>query len=393
MNFPKGFCAGGTHCGIKKNGKNDLAMFYSDKECAAAGVFTKNIFCAAPVVVSRRNVKNGIRAVLANSGCANACTGSRGIEDANGMCRIAAANLGVKPGEVLVASTGVIGQFLPMEKIESGVKILASRMKNFENDALAAVNGIMTTDTFPKYVGSKFYLAGKTVNVWGCAKGSGMIEPNMATMLGFILTDAAVEKSALQDALKMAAEYTFNCLTVDGDTSTNDTLFVLANGAAGNRKVSRGGDFKKFSAELAKVCLELTQLLASDGEGATKLVTVNVTGARTISDAKKIAKTVANSPLVKTAVFGNDANWGRILAAVGRSGADVVPEKMDIAFGKLYVFKKGAPVKFSEHAAKKLLQKKEVEINIELNIGGEGIRVYTCDLTDGYIKINASYRS
>jgi len=394
MILPKGFCIAGTHCGIKKNGKKDLSIFYSKKPCVAAGMFTINLFKAAPVIVSQKNIKNKIYAVIANSGCANACTGKKGINDAKKMCEFAASEFNIRPHNVVVASTGVIGQFLPMDKIKTGVNNLCrSVAESLSRSPLSAVEGIMTTDTFPKYVSSQFKIGGSTVRIWGCAKGSGMIEPNLATMLSFILTDAAIEKSALNAALKVAAEFSFNCLTVDGDTSTNDSLFVLANGTAGNRTISDGNDFEKFCAELIKICLRLTKMLASDGEGATKLITVNVNGAKTLGDARKIAKTVANSPLVKTAVFGNDANWGRILAAAGRSGARIEPAKMDIEFGKMCVFRQGAPVKFSETDAKKLLAQKEVEINIKLNIGRESIRVYTCDLTDGYIKVNASYRS
>jgi len=394
MIFPKGFYAAGTRCGIKKNGKKDLSIFYSKNPCVAAGMFTKNLFKAAPVIVSQKNIKNKIYAVVANSGCANACTGKKGINDAKKMCEFAAGEFNIKPQNVLVASTGVIGQFLPLNKIEDGIKKLSHSLTfSLSHSPLNAVEGIMTTDTFPKYVSSQFKIGGKTVKIWGCAKGSGMIEPNLATMLSFILTDAAIEKSALNAALKVAAEFSFNCLTVDGDTSTNDTLLVMANGLAGNRIIVCGGDFEKFCGELLKICLRLTKMLAADGEGATKLITVNVNGAKTLCDARKIAKTVANSPLVKTAVFGNDANWGRILAAAGRSGAEIEPAKMDILFGKMHVFRHGAPVKFSEADAKKLLAQKEVEINIELNIGRESISVYTCDLTEGYIKVNASYRS
>jgi len=411
--FPKDFYACGIHCGIKKNGKKDLSLFFSSAPCVSAAMFTKNIFQAAPIKVSRSHVKNNISAIIANSGCANACTGERGMKDAEQMCGITAANLGLKTGNILVASTGVIGGFLPMKKVALGIKKLTCFVKSSQIDknsgsvvsegddscprsqhfSISAVEGIMTTDTFPKQAFSSFKINGRTVNIWGCAKGSGMIEPNLATMLGFILTDAVIEKSALNKALKNVAEISFNALTVDGDTSTNDTLILLANGSAGNKKISGGGNFNIFCRELEKVCMQLTKMLAADGEGATKLIEINVIGAKTMNDARRIAKTVANSPLVKTAVFGNDANWGRILAAVGRSGVPVVPEKMSISFGNLRVFNAGAPVCFSESKAKKILSGKEVAINIFLNLGSKRAKVLTCDFTEGYIKINASYRS
>ncbi|MFH0947613.1 MAG: bifunctional ornithine acetyltransferase/N-acetylglutamate synthase [Elusimicrobiota bacterium] len=416
--LPKGFFADGLHCGIKKNGKKDLSLFYSEKPCVAAGVFTKNIFKAAPVIVSQKNIKNKIHSIVANSGCANACTGERGIKDAKKTCELTAKELKVKPGNILVASTGVIGQYLPMDKIKIGVKKL-TRLPAYPltHSPLSAVEGIMTTDTFPKIVSKKFFLPSlslrhrrtysaipypfatgeptrlSTVSIWACAKGSGMIEPNMATMLSFILTDAKIKKEALSRALKIATEKSFNCLTVDGDTSTNDTVFVLANGEAKNEIIPGGENFRLFCDKLTAVCVELTKMLARDGEGATKLITVNVKGAKTIADAKKIAKTVANSPLVKTAIFGNDANWGRIVAAIGRSEVKVDPKKVDVSFGNLCVFKKGSPIVFSELEAKKILNQKEVNLNLNLNLGGSSATVYTCDFTEGYIKINASYRS
>ncbi len=392
MNLPKGFFANGLHCGIKKNGKKDLSLFYSEKPCIAAGVFTKNIFKAAPVIVSQKNIKNKIYAIVANSGCANACTGERGISDAKRICELTAAQLNIKPENILVASTGVIGQYLPMHKIENGIKKLVSQFQKSEMVS-SAVEGIMTTDTIIKVQSSEFRVQGSEITIWGCAKGSGMIEPNLATMLSFILTDAQITKDALSRALKIATEKSFNCLTVDGDTSTNDTVFVLANGVAKNKLISDGKNFQLFCAQLTAVCIELTKMLARDGEGATKLITINVRGAKNIYDAKKIAKTVANSPLVKTAIFGNDANWGRIVAAIGRSEVKVDSKKVDVSFGNLCVFKKGRPVSFSEEIAKKNILQKSVSININLNTGKEYATVYTCDFSDGYIKVNASYRS
>ncbi|OGS34398.1 MAG: bifunctional ornithine acetyltransferase/N-acetylglutamate synthase [Elusimicrobia bacterium RIFOXYC2_FULL_34_12] len=390
MNFPKSFFVNGLHCGIKKNSNNDLSVFYSYKPCIAAGMFTTNIFRAAPVIVSEKNIKNKIYAIIANSGCANACTGERGIKDAMAMCEMTAKKINVKAENVLVASTGVIGQFLPINKIENGINKIMS--KNIQN-TIGAVRGIMTTDTFPKIAGAKFKIGNSDVCIWGCAKGSGMIEPNTATMLSFILTDAAITKKALKEALGKSVENSFNCLTVDGDMSTNDTIFALANGESKNKTISDGKSFRLFCIKLNEVSSKLTKMLASDGEGATKIITVNVFNVRNIYDAKKIAKTVANSPLVKTAIYGNDANWGRIVAAIGASGVKIDSEKIDVSFGNINVFKKGRPIKFSEINAKKVISKKEVEINININTGKESITVYTCDLTEDYIKVNASYRS
>ena len=353
-------------------------------------MFTTNIFRAAPVIVSEKNIKNKIYAIIANSGCANACTGERGIKDAMAMCEMTAKKINVKAENVLVASTGVIGQFLPINKIENGINKIMS--KNIQN-TIGAVRGIMTTDTFPKIAGAKFKIGNSDVCIWGCAKGSGMIEPNTATMLSFILTDAAITKKALKEALGKSVENSFNCLTVDGDMSTNDTIFALANGESKNKTISDGKSFRLFCIKLNEVSSKLTKMLASDGEGATKIITVNVFNVRNIYDAKKIAKTVANSPLVKTAIYGNDANWGRIVAAIGASGVKIDSEKIDVSFGNINVFKKGRPIKFSEINAKKVISKKEVEINININTGKESITVYTCDLTEDYIKVNASYRS
>ena len=257
----------------------------------------------------------------------------------------------------------------------------------------SAVEGIMTTDTIIKVQSSEFKVHGSKITIWGCAKGSGMIEPNLATMLSFILTDAAITKQALNKALAIAVEKSFNCLTVDGDTSTNDTVFILANGESKNKVNADGKNFQLFCDKLTSVCLELTKLLAKDGEGATKLVTVNVKGANKKKDAERIAKTVSNSPLVKTAIFGNDANWGRIVAAIGRSGVMFDSKKVDVFFGNLCVFKKGRPISFSEKTAKKIILQKAISININLNSGKERTTVYTCDFSDGYIKVNASYRS
>ncbi|MBN1384463.1 MAG: bifunctional glutamate N-acetyltransferase/amino-acid acetyltransferase ArgJ [Elusimicrobia bacterium] len=406
MNFPKGFFANGVHCGIKKNGNKDISVFYSKKPCIAAGKYTKNIFKAAPVIVSRKNIKNKIHAIIVNSGCANACTGRKGIVDAEHTCDIIEKEFNVKSKNVLVASTGVIGQYLPMDKISKGIKKLSHSLTfSLSNSPISAAQGIMTTDTTVKVQSSEFRVPakgearkgrqGSKVTIWGCAKGSGMIEPTLggATMLSFILTDAVITKQALNKALTLAVDESFNCLTVDSDTSTNDTVFLLANTEAKNKTIDTGRDFKIFSDNLTNICVELTKMLAKDGEGATKLITINVKGARNKSDAKKVGKVVANSPLVKTAIFGNDANWGRIVAAVGRSGIGIKPDKLKVSFDNICVFKNSKPTKFPEKEAKKIISEKEVPININLNMGKETAKVYTCDFTGKYIDINASYRT
>ncbi|HBU70340.1 MAG TPA: ornithine acetyltransferase [Elusimicrobia bacterium] len=400
--FPKGFKTAGARGGIsKKKDKKDTALFYSEFPCAAAGMFTNNLVKAAPVLVSTEHLKKSasdIRAVIANSGCANACTGERGLADARETCSYAAKKLALNQNQVLVASTGVIGQFLPMKAVKSGIDILLGSAGSGPENFDSASRAIMTTDLIPKVSSAQVKISGKTVSIWGCVKGSGMIHPDMslphATMLAFILTDAAIDKKTLASALSAAVENSFNCVSVDGDTSTNDSVFALANGASLCSKIKPGGrDFVLFSQALGKVCLELAKLIALDGEGATRLVEIRVMGAGSRADAKKIASTIATSPLVKTAIFGNDANWGRILAAAGRAGVAINPSKVDIRIGGLKVASKGMALNFSEAAAKKILTQKEILITLDLNMGSSFCSYYTCDLSFDYIKINASYRS
>jgi glutamate N-acetyltransferase / amino-acid N-acetyltransferase len=389
--LPKGFLVNGVKAGIKKNGKLDMALFYSESACNAAGMFTSNLAKAAPVIISRKylikNPKN-IRAVVANAGCANACTGKLGLENAQFECQAVGANLNLKPYSVLVASTGVIGQHLPMEKILKGIETLSVNVLKNKSDEKSASQAIMTTDTFAK---TSFRKVNGTT-IWGTVKGAGMIHPDLkplhATMLSFILTDAKIDTKTLNNALKEAVENSFNCVSVDGDTSTNDTVVILANGKAEN-KIST----ENFKKALNAVCLDLAKMIAKDGEGATKLIEVLVKNAKSSKDAKIIASTIATSPLCKTAIFGNDANWGRILAAAGRAGVNFNPEKTDIYLGSLLVAKNGAAVDFSESAALKILKKNEVKITMDLKAGKEKSIYYTCDLTFGYIKENASYRS
>jgi len=399
--LPKGFLVNGVKCGIYKNrDKNDIAIFYSHFPCECAGMFTANLVKAAPVTVSMNNLrksKGKARAIIANSGNANCSTGKRGIGDAVFECGLVAEGLGVRPEEVLVASTGVIGQYLPMVNVIKGIDGLAMKMHSEKSDELAAARAIMTTDTKPKIVSRKILINGKAVTIWGTAKGSGMIHPNLvphATMFGFILTDASVEKSALNSVLKDAVENSFNRVTVDGDTSTNDTVLLLANALAENRKITKGSkEYLKFSCAVEDVCIELAKMMAADGEGATKLVEINVKNAANAQAAKKIAETVATSPLVKTAMFGNDANWGRIIAAAGRSGVKFNPDKTDVFIGNILVFKNGMPANFSEAKAKQTLKQKKVTVTLDLKQGKCATTYYTCDLSFDYVKINASYRS
>lgn len=400
--FPKGFKAGGIHSGIKKkNNVKDLAIFISEFPTSAAAMFTENLVKAAPVLVSQSHMKktvNRARAIVANSGNANACTGFRGTKDAEGMCSAVAAKLGLPANEVLVASTGVIGQYLPIDKIKKGISSAASALGSDAQSFQAAAQAIMTTDTFVKTAQRTVSFGKKTVTIWGCAKGSGMIHPVLAvphaTMLSFILTDAAISPEILERALHHAVEYSFNCVTVDGDTSTNDTVIALANGAAENPKIlNQDRQYHLFTEALSELCLELAKMVAKDGEGATCLVEIDVRNASDEHAARKVASTIATSPLVKTAIFGRDANWGRIIGAAGRAGVPIRPELVDITIGGMPVCRKGLAVNFNESRAKKLLSQKEVKIVVDLHLGRSSASYYTCDFSFDYIKINASYRS
>lgn len=398
FSLPKGFCSAGISVGIrKKSPKPDLAVFYSEKLCNAAGVFTTNRIQAAPIIVSRGNIKSGSsQAIVANSGCANACTGARGLSDAHKMCSLAAQELSLKKENVLVASTGVIGQFLPMDKVRMGIKKIASLIQfpgpSDSRLVFQSVRAIMTTDTVPKVCRRQFKVGGKKVVLWACAKGSGMIHPNMATMLCFILTDAGLLPSVMREMLRPEVEKTFNSLSVDGDTSTNDCVFFLSNGLSGAQIKSRTEKLR-FQKHLGEICYSLATQMASDGEGATKRIEIFVQGARTDAEAKKLAETVATSPLVKTAFFGEDANWGRILAAVGRSGVSLNPQKIDLYFGPICAARNGQPTRFSEKETKKILKQKVVPIRIVLHQGKGQTRYLTCDFSIDYVKINADYRS
>ncbi len=396
LKIPKGFKAAGVNAGIrKKKDRRDFALIVSDVPAVGAGTFTQNRFAAAPVEVCRRRVfAANLRAIAVNSGCANACTGKRGLKDAEAMAGAVARAIGCPEKTVLPCSTGVIGQFLPMDRVEAGAGLAKFELTATEEGWRNAAQAIMTTDTVPKIASTSLEIAGKTVSFLGIAKGSGMIHPNMATMLTFVVTDAAVEGDALKRAAKRAVDRSFNRVTVDGDTSTNDSAIILANGQAGNPPVKvRGRHYGIFEAALTDVCQQLARMIAMDGEGATKLIEVRVTGAKTEADAHRAASAVATSSLVKTAIFGRDANWGRIVCAIGNSGATFQPDKITVHMGPELIFAKGAPQVGDEEGLNRVLAGKEVPIIIDLGAGKASAVIWTCDLTYDYIKINADYRT
>ncbi|MDD5952701.1 MAG: bifunctional glutamate N-acetyltransferase/amino-acid acetyltransferase ArgJ [Oscillospiraceae bacterium] len=393
----KGFRAAGLHCGIRGNSeKKDLALISSDVECTAAAVYTQNLVQGAPIAVTRQHLANGkARAILCNSGNANTCNAD-GEEKARKMCALIAKPLGVSPDDVIVASTGVIGQILPLEPIASHVDALADSLS--PEGSHDAAEAIMTTDTVPKEVAVTLELGGKTVIIGGIAKGSGMIHPNMATMLSFLTTDAAISAPMLQKALNAAVAESFNMLSVDGDTSTNDMLCIMASGLAGNGEITEeNDDFAAFTAALTQMCISLARIMAKDGEGATKLIECSVTGAPTVESARKIAKSVICSSLVKTAMFGEDANWGRILCAIGYAGEQINIHGVDVSIcskaGQLDVCKNGAGIPFSEEFAKVVLAESDIEVVVTLQDGESAARAFGCDLTYDYVKINGDYRT
>ncbi len=390
---PRGFSASGVPAGLKKDGKPDLALIYSEAPASAAGVYTTNLVKAAPLELTRRRVAAGTaRAVIINAGNANACTGERGLPDAVEMARAAASSLGIAEEEVLVASTGVIGVPLPVEKITAAVPQAVASL-NKENHALAS-RAIMTTDLVPKEFAVQVHIKKSVVTIGGMAKGSGMIHPNMATMLCFITTDAAIGSEALQTALKRAVDRSFNMITVDGDTSTNDMVVVLANGQAGNPEIKLDSeDYRFFYEGLLEVCTALAKMIARDGEGATRLIEVNVTGAPSRQDANLAARSVVGSNLFKAAVFGKDANWGRILCALGYSGAVFDPARADIFIGDVQVAKDGGAVEFDEERATEMLSQDPVIILVDLKSGAYSATAWGCDLTYDYVRINGSYRT
>ena len=393
----KGFKANGIHCGIRKNQtKKDLALIVSEKAASAAAVYTTNLVKGAPLTVTKNHISNGFaRAVICNSGNANTCN-ANGIEIAEQMSELIGSELGLSADDVVVASTGVIGQPLDIEPIEKGIPELVKGLS--ENGGLAAAKAIMTTDTTQKEIAVEFTLSGKTCHLGGIAKGSGMIHPNMATMLVFLTTDAAVSPEMLKKALSGDIADTFNMISIDGDTSTNDMVVILANGEAGNTLITEDNDdFKTFMKALNTVNIELCRMIAGDGEGATKLLECKVTGAADIKTAKTVAKSVICSSLLKAAMFGADANWGRVLCAIGYSGADVDVNKVGVFFkspkGEIEVCRSGAGVEFSEEKAKEILLEKEIDIIVTLSSGDCTASAWGCDLTYDYVKINGDYRT
>ena len=393
----KGFKASGIHCGIRASRtKKDLALIFSEKNASCAAVYTTNLVKGAPLTVTKENISDGYaQAVICNSGNANTCN-SDGVEIAKKMCSLVSDALGIDSHDVVVASTGVIGQKLNIEPIKTGIPLLVSSLSKDGNEA--AAEGIMTTDTFKKEVAVSFSVGGKDCTIGGMAKGSGMIHPNMATMLVFITTDVAISPEMLQKALSTDIANTFNMVSVDGDTSTNDMVTVLANGMAGNSPITDDGeDFQAFMKALNTITVSLCRMIAGDGEGATKLLECTVSGASDKNTAKTVAKSIICSSLLKAAMFGADANWGRVLCAIGYSGASVDVNKIDVAFksskGTVEVCKNGAGIDFSEEKAKQVLLEKEIDILVDLNSGKQEATAWGCDLTYDYVKINGDYRT
>lgn len=393
VTYAKGFKAAGVKAGIKKSGNLDVAVIYTETPAAIAGTFTQNKVAAAPVYVSKETVATGsARAIVANAGCANACTGKQGMDDAYKTREIAAKELGINADDVIVGSTGVIGVTLPMDKLEKGIKDAVADLS--ETGSINAANAIITTDTHCKTMTVKFDIGDAEVHMGAIAKGSGMIRPNMATMLCYITTDLDIEQSLLQKALSTCVEKSFNMISVDGDMSTNDTVVVLANGLAGNKKITEeNADYDIFCSNLMALCIELAKEIAADGEGASKFLTINVKGAKSFADAKTVGMAVANSPLVKTAFFGEDPNWGRVICAVGYSGADMVPEKTVVKFGGITIFDCGVGAQYDNEALVKVMREDDIVIDIELNLGDSDATVWTCDLSYEYVKINGEYHT
>ncbi|MCQ2436946.1 MAG: bifunctional glutamate N-acetyltransferase/amino-acid acetyltransferase ArgJ [Clostridia bacterium] len=393
----KGFKASGVHCGIRKNRtKKDLALIVSEVRGAAAGVYTQNLVQGAPIVVTKAHLEDGMaRAIICNSGNANTCNAD-GVDIANEMCRLVEVATGIPANDVIVASTGVIGQPLSTEPVEKAMPQLVAELS--DNGSIEAACAIMTTDTVSKEVAVEFELGGKICHLGGISKGSGMIHPNMATMLAFLTTDAAISSEMLTKALKADVKNSFNMLSVDGDTSTNDTLTIIANGLAGNAPITcENDDYAVFTEALAAVTHTLCRIMAKDGEGATKLIVCHAAGGKTEAIAKTVAKSVICSSLTKAAMFGADANWGRVLCAIGYAGADVDVTKIDVDFvskaGTVAVCRNGAGVPFSEEIAKTVLLEDEITIEVGLNDGAFEATAWGCDLTYDYVKINGDYRT
>jgi glutamate N-acetyltransferase/amino-acid N-acetyltransferase len=394
--IPKGFSFSSAACGLKKSGL-DLGLIVSDSLASTAAVFTQNLVQAAPVVFSRSNIRRSrgrMRGLVVNSGNANCATGDAGTAASRATAAAAASALSCLPKEIIVCSTGVIGVPLRVEKIVRAIPALAATRNDEADSFRAFTRSIMTTDTRPKWAAERIRIGGKAVRLLGCTKGAGMIQPNMATMLAFIVTDAAIDPALSSQALRRVVEHTFNAITVDGDTSTNDTLAVMANGASGTPKLKRGSaDFRRFSAALETICAKLALAIVADGEGAKRVIEIEVRGATTESGAKTIARTIANSPLVKTALAGGDPNWGRILAAAGRAGVRFDPARVEIHVAGMALCRRGIEVPFNERVAHRRMLAKFVPIRVDLRAGNAAARMWTCDFTGEYVRINASYRT
>ncbi len=392
VTFPKGFLAGGVHAGFKKK-KPDLALIYSSKECICVGSFTKNLFIAPPIALSKKKINNKIQAVIINSGNANACTGKQGEKNAREMCKITAKYLNINPKKVLAFSTGIIGKQLDIEKVKKGVGKLIPLLGKNSSEAAKA---ILTTDKRTKEIGIEFTIEGKKIRIGAMAKGSGMIAPNMGTMLAFLTSDINIERNYLKRIFKESVKQTFNRITVDGDMSTNDSVIFLANGEAGNSVLNENSSEKdkiKFKNSLLIVMQYLAKEIVKDGEGVTKLIKITVHNCKTEKEAEKIALRVGNSLLVKTAVYGGDPNWGRILAAAGSAGVKFDINKFVLKIGKITVYKNNKKCNFDTLKLKSIFNKKEVEINIYINTGSKSVTIYTGDLTEEYIKINSFYHT
>ncbi|MEG0296978.1 MAG: bifunctional glutamate N-acetyltransferase/amino-acid acetyltransferase ArgJ [Clostridium sp.] len=395
---PKGFLAAGIHCGLKKNViKKDLALIYSEVKANAWGVFTKNKVKGAPIYISKEHLANkSAQAIIINSGNANTCNGDDGLHKAKKMAILQAKELGLKPHEVLVASTGVIGIPLNIDAIKDGIPLLTNSLT--PTGGHEASTAIMTTDTFSKELSVTFELDGKEVTIGAMAKGSGMIEPNMGTMLGFITTDINICPNLLKESLKECVDVSFNRVSVDGDTSTNDTVFILANGLAENTLIEENNNnYSTFLKYLKEICVEISKMIARDGEGATKLMECTISNAKNEKEAEILSKSVINSSLVKTAIFGADANWGRILCALGYTKIDFNPENIDVAFsskvGTIEVCKAGAGLPFDEAKAKEILNEENIKILVNMNAGTSEVTTWGCDLSYEYVRINGDYRS
>lgn len=392
---PKGFLASGVSCGVKQSGKKDLGIICCPTGAKAAAVFTTNKVVSAAVIVCKKHAKSAsIEAVIANSGNANTCTGKTGLKNAEAMCQNVARLIDAKANQVLLASTGIIGHQLPINKIQTGIKQAVEKLSNSEMSGHNFAHAIMTTDTKPKQATRTVEISGRKVTIAGTIKGAGMIGPNMATTLCFITTDAAITKSLLQKALKDSVGNSVNKLTVDGHQSTNDTAIILASGLAGNKAITKQCPrYKKFAAAVAELCTDLTKQMALDAEGATKMFTVIINGAATKAEATKAARAVADYDLVKCAIHGSDPNWGRIICAVGSCGVKLNPDKLTCLIGKTTVFKNGAPVKFEAKKVSKIISSKEHTITVNLGAGKYSDFCYGCDLSKGYITINADYHT